>query len=642
VFAVAGLAAVLALGLTLSASYQREAERRGVAAGRDQAALLGQTLIEPLLDDRDLRSGLTPAERAAIGAATARARANDNIVRIRVRDLDGRVVFSDDGSGFSDEPDEEAVEVAHGEVIAELTHLNSDTNDTGPVGTHVVEVYRPLTAGPAHELVGVLEVYLPYDPISADIAAGTRTLYRDLVVGLVLLYGVLAFLCLASTRRLRQHAARNAYLAEHDQLTGLPNRRGFHHQIAALSAGRSEPHGAVAVIDLDQFKEVNDTLGHHNGDVLLVEIGKRLAAAVRPGDTVARLGGDEFGVVLTRVVDEEGAAAALQRLRAVIEKPVEVGGLPLTAEASIGFALAPEDGVEGDTLLQRADVAMYVAKASHAGVVRYDAGQDHYDAGKLALVGELRRALAGNELVLHYQPKARISDGEIVAVEALIRWEHPREGLLYPDQFLPLAEQTGLIDPLTTWVVSTALRQLRELGPAATHLSVAVNVSARNLAPADFADNVLAALRESGVAPERLILEITETAIITDPTRARTVLERLAVAGVRVSLDDFGQGQTSLGHLSQLPLAELKIDKSFVLDMLTEPGHASIVRAIIELAHGLGYTVVAEGVEDEQTLTALRSLHCDVAQGFLLTHALPYAELPAWLGTYAPRAAVSS
>jgi predicted signal transduction protein with EAL and GGDEF domain len=357
---------------------------------------------------------------------------------------------------------------------------------------------------------------------------------------------------------------------------------------------------------------------------------------------VARLGGDEFGVVLTRVVDEEGAIAALQRLRAVIETPVEVGGLPLTAEASIGFALAPEDGTEDDVLLQRADVAMYVAKAGHAGVVRYDAGQDHYDAGKLALVGELRRALAGDELVLHYQPKARISDGAIVAVEALIRWEHPREGLLYPDQFLPLAEQTGLIDPLTTWVVATALRQLHELGPSASHLSVAVNVSARNLAPADFADRVMEALWDSGIAPERLILEITETAIITDPARARTVLERLASAGVRVSLDDFGQGQTSLGHLSQLPLAELKIDKSFVLDMLTEPGHASIVRAVIELAHGLGFTVVAEGVENEQTLAVLEDLHCDIAQGFLLTRALPAGQLPAWLATYAPRASITT
>src|SRR5581483_585614 len=337
-----------------------------------------------------------------------------------------------------------------------------------------------------------------------------------------------------------------------------------------------------------------DTLGHHNGDRLLTELARRLDVNTRPEDTVARLGGDEFGVILTGVTDPE---EALWRLRDIIDREVDVSGLPLTIESSIGFVVAPQDGNDVDDLLQRADVAMYVAKGAHGGVVRYDPNQDEYDVVKLELVAELRHAIDDGQLVLHYQPKTLIKDGKVEAMEALVRWEHPIRGLLYPDSFVPIAEQTDLIDKLTDWALDRALADGRDLGRHHETLPVAVNVSARSLGKPDFPDRVQSALERAEVPPVRLIIEITETALIADPERAKASLAELDAHGVRVSIDDFGQGQTSLGYLSDLPVHELKIDKGFVYDMLTNPAHAAIVRSIVDLGHNLHMQVVAEGVE---------------------------------------------
>ena len=636
VYAAVSAVPVLLLGLVLASSYHSEADRRGLDEGRSQAAVIASTAIEPLLTSADLRGGIDPATLGRIDTVADRAVAAGVVMRLRIRDLNGNVVYSQDGSGMTETPEGDALEAAEGHVHAEITHLNADANDSGPLGAQVVEVYQPLSGGSAGTRVGVLEVYLPYEPIRQDIAAGLSTLYRDLAVGLLALYVVLAGLSLATTRRLQQQARRNLYLAEHDQLTGLPNRRQFLARIGELTDSPAGTRAAVAVLDLDRFKEVNDSLGHDNGDQLLVRLGERLAAAVRPGDVVARLGGDEFGLVLARVTSEADATAALERLIAAVGQPVQVGGLPLAPEASVGFVLLPEDGDTPDVLLQRADIAMYVAKASHAGAVRYDSAQDHYDADRLAVVGELRRALAEDELVLHYQPKLNMADGSVTAVEALVRWNHPRHGLLYPDAFLPLAEQTGLIDPLTDWVVTAALTQMRAWSGAAAELSVAVNVSARNLSQASFADRVLAAVALSGLAPARLVLEITETALFTDVERATVGLSRLDSAGVMISLDDFGQGQTSLGYLSRLPLHELKVDRAFVTDMTREPTNAAIVRSLVELAHNLGFVVVAEGVEDAHTLGALAEMGCDFAQGYLMARPMPADAVPDWMAAHQP------
>lgn len=630
---------VVLLGVTLGASYRSEAQQRGVAEGRSEALLVAETAVEPLLSGRPLAQGLTPAENADLTRLVQRAVRSKDVLRLRLRDLAGNVVFSDDGTGFKEQPEDEAIDAAHGATVARLTHLNGDPDDTGPVGPLAVEVYQPLYAGPSEDRVGVLELYLPYAPIADDVSAELGTLYQDLALGLGGLYLLLCIIWFSMSRRLRSQVKVNKFLAEHDSLTDLPNRSLFQTcaQDAVDYACRTDTYAALAIIDLDRFREVNDALGHHSGDEVLTKLAQRLADSTRPQDVVARLGGDEFGIVLRDVTNAE---EALRRLRTIIEHEVEVSGLPLSIESSIGFVIAPDDGVDVGELLQHADVAMYFAKAQHTAVSRYDATQDHYEASNLELVGSLRNAIEGGELVLHYQPKTTLDDGRVEAVEALVRWQHPNLGLLYPDRFIPLVEQTDLIDRLTEWVLRKALSDMRDLGAEWQDLGVAVNVSARSLNRSTFANQVVETLRSEQIRPGRLTIEITETALLIDPSRALAVLAEIEDAGIKVSLDDFGIGQTSLGYLSALPVDELKIDKSFVMDMLDNPAHAAIVRSIVELGHNLSFSVVAEGVESADVLASLRATGCDTAQGFYFARPMPIDALRIWLST--ARAAVPS
>ena len=461
-YAAISLVPVLVLGLVLAVSLRGEAKRRGLAEGRSEAALIAHSAIEPALDGSPIEGrGLSVRQIRDLRRVATTVIHGGDALRLRIRNLDGDVVFSPDGSGLgANDDDDEALDAAHGEVVSTLTHLNADSDDTGDAGPATVELYLPLHTG--QRTVGVLELYLPYAPISRDIASGLHELYVDLAVGLAALYLALVVITASVSRGLRREAALNAYLAEHDVLTELPNRTFFHRRAsdAVALAVRNNESVALAIIDLDRFKEVNDTLGHHNGDCLLRELAARLAASMRAGDTVARLGGDEFGLI---VRDVEDAEPALQRLREVIDREVEINGLPLSVQASMGFVIAPEDGTDVDTLLQRADVAMYVAKARHAGVARYDETLDEYDADSLTLVSDLRRAVDEGQLLLHYQPQATLADGHVRSIEALVRWQHPTHGLLYPDKFLPLAEPTDAIDKLTRWVLRTALADVRDL-----------------------------------------------------------------------------------------------------------------------------------------------------------------------------------
>ncbi|HUZ21297.1 MAG TPA: bifunctional diguanylate cyclase/phosphodiesterase [Acidimicrobiales bacterium] len=636
-YGVLTLVPVLLLGFVLVASFRSEAAGRGVAEGRSEAVLVARTAVEPVLDGRPLADGLSSAERRSLGRIEHSVVAEHGILRLRVRDLSGNVVFSKDGSGAKRVPEREALVAARGRTVALLTHLNADANDTGSVGPASVEVYLPLLAGTPSRRVGVLELYLPYAPIAADVSAGLHDLYRDLGIGLGVLYVVLLALALSVSRRLRQQVRLNGFLADHDPLTGLANRPLFHRRARGVvaSAKRRGTSAVIALLDLDRFKEINDTLGHHNGDVVLVELAARLLRHTARSDVVARLGGDEFALVLRDVADVDRALAGL---RTVIEEEVEVGGIRLSVAASIGYVVAPEDGADLAELVRHAEVAMYQAQEHHAGTLRYDPAADHFDAANLHLVSELRYAIEGGELVLHYQPQTRLADGRVRAVEALVRWKHPVRGLLYPDSFVPLAEQTGLIERLTEWVLERALTDLRELGPIAAGVSVAVNASARNLGRADFARRVALVLERVGVPASQLTIEITETALLADTDRAAEVLGELDALGVRVSLDDFGKGQTALGYLSALPLRELKIDRGFVTDAHRDASHRAIVRSVIELGHNLGFSVVGEGVETEESLAVLRHAGCDLAQGFLFALPMPADSLRAWLATRAGRA----
>jgi diguanylate cyclase (GGDEF)-like protein/PAS domain S-box-containing protein len=434
-------------------------------------------------------------------------------------------------------------------------------------------------------------------------------------------------------RRLIAQSELNEYQALHDGLTGLANRTLFRDRIelAIKAARRDGKHLAVALMDLDRFKEVNDSLGHAAGDALLVELGQRLQGSLRDSDTVARLGGDEFGLLLPGVDLPKDVLVAIERVRTAIARPAVVEGLPLVVEGSIGIAVFPDDGDDVETLVQRADVAMYHAKEKNAGYAFYDASCARHDPGRLTLVGELRRALERHELVLHYQPKAFLADGSIRSVEALVRWQHPERGLVPPDDFIPLVQQTGLIQPLTRYVIDAALRQARAWTEQGWDLAVAVNLSTRNLLDAEFPDQVAALLARHRVASRHLELEITESTMLEDPPRTRAILERLSNMGIRLSIDDFGTGYSSLAYLKRLPVDEIKIDRSFVMNMDSSEDDATIVRSTIDLGRNLGLEVVAEGVETGPIWDRLTALGCTVAQGYFLSPPVPADELTPWL-----------
>jgi diguanylate cyclase (GGDEF)-like protein/PAS domain S-box-containing protein len=425
-----------------------------------------------------------------------------------------------------------------------------------------------------------------------------------------------------------------------DQLTGLPNRALLQDraQQALGLAGRQGLTCALLLIDLDRFKEVNDTLGHHHGDLLLQQVATRLAGTLRGSDTVARLGGDEFAVLLPQITSIQEATVVADKLNAAIEAPFTLDGLTLDIDASIGVAAYPDHASDANQLLQRADVAMYAAKATHAGYIVYDPSLDQHNPRRLGLLGQLRRALAAGELVIYYQPKADVRSRRILGVEALVRWQHPDYGLLGPGEFIPLAETTGLIRPLTSHVLQAALRQCRTWLDAGHKLSVAVNLSTRCLLDLTLPDQITALLEDQAVAPDRLLLEITESAIMTDPTRALEVLNRLHALGVQLAIDDFGTGYSSMAYLKSLPVDELKVDRSFVKHLHENQNDAVIVRSTVDLGHNLGLRVVAEGVEDQATLKELATLGCDSVQGYYVARPMPAAELAAWL-TAQPRPA---
>ena len=437
----------------------------------------------------------------------------------------------------------------------------------------------------------------------------------------------------AAEEALRRQAQLNEHQALHDALTGLPNRSLFRRRVEQLvkTTGPRGEHFAVAMMDLDRFKEVNDSLGHHAGDALLMEIAQRLRGALRASDTVARLGGDEFGLLLTNVGGPDDALTVLRKLQRAFEKPVTVDELALSVQASIGVALYPQDGDDVETLLRTSDIAMYCAKETSTRYAFYDPAQREPDPSRLTLVADLRRAVAAGELVLHYQPKASLRDGSVEAVEALLRWRHPERGLLGPDQFIALAERSGMINPLTLHVIDEALGQLRRWERQGLTLSVSVNVSVRSLLDVDFPVQVRRSLDRWEVPPSRLELEITESTMLADPIRVQEVLEQLAELGVVLSIDDFGTGCSSLAHLTQLPVDEIKIDRSFVMNMLDSEHNAAIVRSTIDLGRSLGLVVVAEGVENEQVWRRLRALGCTLAQGYYLTRPIPPDQLSAWV-----------
>jgi diguanylate cyclase (GGDEF)-like protein len=450
-------------------------------------------------------------------------------------------------------------------------------------------------------------------------------------VGMALLL-VLVVVLGRSRREVLVQAADNRHQSLHDALTGLPNRVLLRQRCEAAldQAARTGTPMALLLIDLDRFKEINDTLGHHHGDLVLRELAPILLRSVRSTDTVSRLGGDEFAIVLSQVDGVTGALEVARKVRSALGHSINVGGIALDVDASVGVVLSGEHGDDVETLLQHVDIAMYRAKGRNLGVCLYEATLNEHSLEQLGLLGELRRALDNDELVLLFQPQISLAGRDFWGAEALLRWNHPDRGLLGAGAFIPAAEHTALIRPLTQWVLNAALAECHRWREQGKTLRLAVNVSARNLLDADFADNVMGLLETWQLPASCVLLEVTESAIILEPERAVAVLSRFAEVGIELAIDDFGAGYTSLAQLRTLPIQEIKIDQALVAEIAVSVNDALIVRAVIDLAQGLGLRTVAEGVEDEATLEVLRMMGCDIAQGFHIARPMPAADLIRW------------
>jgi diguanylate cyclase (GGDEF)-like protein len=636
VYVLASLVPVAALGAVLADGIQQDARDRGLELGRAQAAVVGEMVIAPALQGSDLAFGLSTQERARLQTATDLAVFRGSVERLRLRDFSGSIVFSDDGSfvpdgvvGASSDPAAdraaEAAAVAGSAAFraaaagaADVTILDGESRG--------IRVFQPVVGDASGRSVGVLEVVLPYAAIAAEVDEATSRTYWRLGGGLAVLYLVLAAISWSSTRRLRRHAAASAHAALHDPLTGLPNRELFRQRVD--TALRRSGGCAVVLVDLDRFKEVNDTLGHPAGDQMLREVARRLTGTLRGEDTVARLGGDEFGLLLPAIADSRTARDLIERVNDGLSAELVLEGVPLAVEASFGIALHPRDGGTVEELLTHADAAMYHGKRGTAAVVVYDPALSGEPSHHLSIQHDIRRAIDNDELRLVYQPQIDLRTGRTTTVEALLRWQHPTRGLLAPTEFLPAVEHTALMGSLTEWVLARAAADCAAWTAGGRDWVVAVNVSARNLHEADFASTVARLARQAGVRPAQLQLEVTETALPVDPAAAATTLGTLAAHGFSTGLDDFGVGYASLSHLRSLALTEVKIDRVFVAGVADEGEDREVVAALIQLAHGLGLTVCAEGVETAEAADWLRRAGCDRAQGYFFSRPVPWTDLP--------------
>jgi diguanylate cyclase (GGDEF)-like protein len=501
-------------------------------------------------------------------------------------------------------------------------------------GRKVLKVFVPVPFIGAEEPAGVLALAQDYGPITQAGRKGLPPVIGVLLLVLITLYVSLFPLLRQVTRRLRGQVEQIEKLALYDALTGLANRRLFQDRLeqAFLHAQRDETGFALMLLDLDRFKEINDTLGHQTGDAVLAHLATRLRDVARASDTVARLGGDEFALVLEGAQGPADALFIAERIRHALDEPFVVDGMTLELETSIGIAIFPRHGEDADQLLKRADIALYASKDSHQPVV-YASEHDHHSADGLSLVAQIRSAIENGELLVHFQPEVDLRSGETKRVEALVRWDHPERGLLLPDAFIPLARQSALVRPITRYVLDIALEQCRAWQDLGIDVGVAVNLAGRDLGDARLEEEVFDALRRWQVEPSLLELEIPETAIVTDRERERVhqMLARLSEGGVRIAVDDFGSGYASISHLKQLPVDVLKIDESFVHNVGKDDADDAIVCSTIELSHRLGITVVAEGVEGEDVLERLRALGCDFAQGFCLAPPAPADDVTEWL-----------
>ncbi len=613
-------AIVTAVGLALAGAMilavVREIDQRhAVRAATDRAHFTAETFLRNVLRPGDVDAPVRGERRQELDRLMRRYALSDGALRISLVGTAGTITYSTDHRRIGARAGDRAglAEARAGSIVSQVKNVPA-AGRPGEVKALVATVPIAL----AHDTVGVVSIEQDYGPIAADARESLLPVAGVLELALLALFVLLLPALARASRRLRAYVVEIRYRATHDSLTGLSNREALQENLGIALHGREDgSHVAVLLIDLDRFKEVNDSLGHDAGDELLGEIARRLERVAGEAP-VSRLGGDEFALVL-RATTPQAAVELGHAVRHSIEAPASIGGIPVSVDASVGIALAPDDGSDVSQLVRRADVAMYAAKEARAGVLRYEAATDRNDAAKLVLMTELRVAVERRELEVHYQPIVTADTGTLRKVEALVRWRHPTQGLLPPGAFIPLAEHTRLVVDLNRLVLEDAVRQCEIWRRRGAELGVAVNISVLDLLERTFAADIEGVLRGAGFPASALTIEITEGAFVQEPERVRRTLEPLRALGVQVAIDDFGTGYSSLSYLKELPVDLLKIDRSFVTDLPGSEASTAIVAAAIELSHRLGLTVVAEGVEDELQYECLADLGCDLIQGYVVS-----------------------
>jgi len=648
-FAVISSVAMIVLGcalvwLTWSVMSQQSV-RDGIATAETVTTYATATVPT---DSFVLPATLDQAQRDAVERATSGF--GERLVELRLWALDGSLIYSSaerTETGFPDGDRLDLVTTPGGEpsarVITDVRGADADAG--GGTELRVLDVYVPVHADdvvdpdPAREgtdVIGAAEVMLDHTAAGVALAEAVRTLALVVALGLLALWLVLFRTVWTASRRLQATALENARLALLDSLTGLPNRRMLAERMrrTILEAEETGSRVGLMLLDIDRFKDINDSLGHDRGDELLEQVAERLRGALRDDDIVARLGGDEFAILLPDVRSVANAERLARRVRGLFVPPFMLGELPLHVDTSVGVACLPDHADDPSSLMRTADVAMYAAKHHRTGVSVYSADEDDSSPARLVLLGDLHRALtpapgAAHELRMHYQPKIELGTGTTVGLEALMRWVHPTRGVLPPTTFIPLAEQSGLIHDVTRYALTECVTQLAAWRAEGRATPVAVNLSAHDVTTVAVVDLIESLLEEHDVPADLLEVEITETALVADPSRVVPVLQRLGALGIRVAIDDFGIGNTSISQLRDLPVDELKIDRLFVADLGVDgrEGSEVVVQAMVDLAHSFDLRVVAEGVEDEPTAVILRRLGVDQAQGFLYSQAVPADDL---------------
>jgi diguanylate cyclase (GGDEF)-like protein len=650
--ALLSLVPIVALGFILTRVLEGQIVSHSLSDASQSARLIANIGIEPRLTPLELSAGLSPAEVRGLDQQLRERSTTENLARIKIWNAQDTVIYSDDHSAIgrtflaSDDLENALAGRPKG---AQVVNPTRGTETAGEVGLgELVEVYVPLRFKSSGPPAGAFEIYLSYAPIAASISRDKRLIVLVVSIGLALLWAVLYRIVARASRRLRRQSRENYVLARYDPLTGLPNRTLFRERTAGVLDDEDAARDMLAVllIDLDGFKEINHTLGNSTGDEVLREVGRRLRLQLGDETLVARLGGDEFGVICPRREGVSGALATAAKIQSGMEPPIVLDGVALNVEASIGIAVLDAKGEDLDHLLQHADAALARAKSKRSRVEAYSPTYDSFDPARLLLLGQVRGALERDEFELHYQPKLDLRSKRVTGVEALLRWRHPEHGLLSPMSFVPLVEQTALVSPLTLHVLERALQQLVKWREHGLRLDMSVNLSARNLLDLELPSQIDALLRRHRVAPERLMVEVTESATMADPDRAADVLCALRDRGVGVSIDDFGTGNASIAYLTSLPANEIKIDRSFITDLCEDERAEAITRSTIDLARHLDLRVVAEGIETQSVLERLTELGCDTAQGYLIARPLTGEKLAEWLrarsaGTSSPAGARS-